>query len=51
LNLLEGKIIETLSDLGIGSNFRNGTSITQERRARTDQWGYIKFEAFFTAKK
>jgi hypothetical protein len=44
-------VIIQCSSIGIVNTFLNGTPVTQEIRARIDQWNCIKLKTFSTAKE
>jgi hypothetical protein len=48
LKLLQEIIRKTFQDIGIGNYFLNRTPISQDIRARNDNWDYIKLKSFCT---
>jgi hypothetical protein len=50
LNLIEGKVGESLELIGTGEIFLNRTPMAQVLRSRIDKWNLIKLESFCKAK-
>jgi hypothetical protein len=51
LKLLQGKIAETLENIGIGDYFLNRIPIAQEIRPIIDKLDYIKFKSLYISKE
>jgi hypothetical protein len=49
LKLIEGKVGESLKDMGTGEKFLNRTAMAYAVKSRIDKWDLIKFRCFCKA--